>query len=134
MLSSELGEKDPKVCKTILNLAVLYQHRGQLDEAIECYQRLCEIDPTRELELIILIATLHIDQGQFSEAIAVLDKITKVDSNSIKQVEKLARVQSLTGLSYHKLGNLSKALEMYTLALETKDKAASCCNCNVPVK
>ncbi len=118
----ELGNKDlarsyleeavrvkPDLYEGLRILADIYTDRGELDRAIETYERLAKVRPTAEV--FNNLGYLYQLKGDYKKSIEYFDK-------AIALKPELAEAYYNKALSFRRLGNFEEALRWYSEAIE----------------
>lgn len=94
-----------------------FVNQGKYNEAIECYDKVLEIDPNHIIAWNNKGWALN-ELGRYSEAVACLDKALQLDPN-------LAVAWSNKGYALEKLGKYTEAQECYDKAKELNYKESA---------
>ena len=109
-LWSDTLAKNPNCWVGHNNLGVVFLKRGQIDEAVEEFQKALEINPNyKEAHSNLGIALVQ--KGQVDEAIAQYQKVLEIDPNFLGAYSNL-------GIALAQKGQLDEAIAEYQKALE----------------
>ena len=100
-------KKDPEY---YYDKAAVYQGMGMLEEALNQYKKVIELDPMASNTLLAIANTL-LDLGRFSESKPYYDKVLELIPNS-------PNIHNDIGLYYEKTGDKKRAVEEYQTALQ----------------
>ncbi len=89
--------------KAWLNLGSVYRAQAKLDEALECYQKANQIDPTNA-GVAFRIGEIYRDQGDLEQAMKLFDITLKIEENHIRAMLEKADI-------YKKKGDLDEAIQ-----------------------
>lgn len=92
------------------NMAVYYQRRGDIQAALEEYQKVIELSPYNA-EVFSNMGVLYNQMGEFDKAVAVLHRALMIDPRYSKAHNNL-------GLAYYQSGQNDQALEHLSRAVE----------------
>jgi len=108
----EYAEKYPKEKGTFYRLAQYYWGRGDLDRAMEEYNKVLELDPNYG-DAHNMLGDIYVKKGNFSKAIEHLKKYISLSPGEANPVDSLAE-------AYFWMGSLDDALATYKQVLEIK--------------
>lgn len=103
-----LSRRDRPESEAVSILAAAYEANEQTQEAVAALRRAIELYPTEE-RLYIDLAGLCLEHQSLPLAVEIMETGLKNNSRS-------ARMQTVTGLVYARVGNTEKALEHYAKA------------------
>jgi serine/threonine-protein kinase len=99
------------------NLGSALEEKGQTEEAIACYQKAIDLDPTLAMAYYNLGAILCDHKHDYDEAIACFHK-------AIAFAPKLARAHANLGVALYFKGQVDEAIACYQKAIALKPKDA----------
>lgn len=91
-------------------LGMILQEKGQIDEAIKCFEKAAEIQPDF-IEVFYILGIIYQSSKQYIEAIAHYEKVLHIDQNHVQSHNNL-------GTIYRQMGRLDDALIHHKKALE----------------
>jgi tetratricopeptide (TPR) repeat protein len=119
-LWEDVVKKSPEKDRGHYNLALAYQNRRMMEEAIEQYEEAIKIRPgvseAHELGLIIKDKS-HFNLGLIYQEMGLLEKALEHYETAIKINQDNAKAHSMIGVLYRKKGRNDKAIEYYETAL-----------------
>jgi Flp pilus assembly protein TadD len=111
---SELERKiqiETQNATAINNLGVLHYQRGNKENALECYERAVDLDPSQNIFLKNLADFYLMEQGRIEDAMKLYVKVLENDAEDIDSL-------IATGLVCTKLNNFADAKLFYQRSLE----------------
>ena len=100
----------PERVSAWLNMGFIYGQMDRIDEAMEMYQKVLELEPDN-LEVRVNMGIMYFNQQKYQECIDYLEPIIEDNMDNAGAVSAL-------GFSYVSLGQRQKALDLYGRALE----------------
>ncbi|NIV13216.1 MAG: tetratricopeptide repeat protein, partial [Aliifodinibius sp.] len=98
--------------KAWLNLGSVYRAQAKLDEALECYKKANQIDPTNA-GVAFRIGEIYRDQGDLEQAMKLFDITLKIEENHIRAMLEKADIYKKKGDLDEAIQNLEQAEEVH---------------------
>lgn len=95
-----------------LNLGSIYSDQAKLDNALQCYKKANQIDPSNA-GVAFRIGKIYKDQGDFDQARKLFDITLKIEEDHIKAMLELADIHKKTGNLEEALDQLDEAREVH---------------------
>jgi tetratricopeptide (TPR) repeat protein len=103
----EAATLNPADASAHYQLGLIYQKRGEQNEAVASFQRAVEIDP-REVDAHYQLGRIARQQGRLNEAIRHFEQVVQLDPSHSQN-----EIWRETGLVYYDAGQFQDALEMF---------------------
>jgi FkbM family methyltransferase len=98
--------------KAWLNLGSVYRSQAKLDEALKCYQKANELDPSNA-GVAFRLGEIYRDQGDLDQAMELFDITLQVDEDHIKAMLEKADILKKRGSLEEALTNLDEARDIH---------------------
>ncbi len=109
-LWNDVVKKSPEKATGYYNLGVIYQDRGELDEAVQQYSLALQKDPA--------YALAHINLGIIYYSQGSVDKAVKQFRKAIENNPGFSKAHYNLGRVFHSRGNVKEAVEQYEIAIK----------------
>jgi tetratricopeptide (TPR) repeat protein len=112
--------------KILGELGVIFYYSGELEKALEYYEKALELEEELEIkeEITAILGNIGIvysTRGELDKALEYLEKALKLDEE-LERKEGMAAVLGNIGIVYKTKGELDKALEYYEKALKLHEE------------
>jgi tetratricopeptide (TPR) repeat protein len=106
-----LLKNDSESVEVLTTLAVLLHTDDRVDESIQMYQRVLEIQPDNVVTMNNLAWILCEEQGKFQQALELTRKGLQISPNYVDLIDT-------RGVIHYRMGELNKAVEDFTLCIK----------------
>jgi len=102
---------NPQDSDVYRQLGVVYQTKGEVDKAIEAYERSVKITP-RQFETHLELGKLYVNKGEVNKAIEAYKKAIELEPNFFLAHGSLAKLYALAGMYDDAIVHAKKAIEL----------------------
>lgn len=114
----EAATLNPADASAHYNLGLIYQQQGQMEDAVQKFERAIEIDPA-EIDATYQLAKIRRDHGRYADAITLFDRVVRSDMAYCQN-----EVWREIGSTYYSAGQYEDAREAFERFLNQRPSDA----------
>ncbi|MFC1502308.1 protein kinase [bacterium] len=114
---TRMGQQYPKEKRVFVDLGTVYDARGEIENAIDAYMHVLDLDPNHG-EVLNALAYLYVGIGDFDNALFYVDKYGSAFPGDANPLDSKAEI-------YMQMGRLDEAIITYRQALERRPDLGS---------